>query len=145
MKVYFENIYAHIGYLLYALAAEHGKLLTVEYDTLKRIIDRHWVPGMKDHYRSEMDLLQQIHTGVHNAYVTSMNGYQSFSFFENYYLVNKIPFGRSLREKIIVCANAIVETFSRNGHTSVLIKQLQSLLELSPPLPGMNAVRLSNS
>ena len=134
MKANFENIYEHMGYLFYALAAEFSKLSSREYSELEKLIDEHWQPGNTREAWLQSHLVQHLHAGIENAYINSLSAEEGFDIFENYYLVHKHSFGLPLREKIYECGNAIVHEFYQLHHDSELIRKVEKLLELRPEL-----------
>lgn len=103
MKAYFEHIYEHIGYLFYAIAAEHGKLNGVTFDNLNRLIDTQWYPA--DNGQSlEIRLASYLRSGLRNAFDASMEAEEAFDRFQNYFSVQRLAIGKPLRSKIVATA-----------------------------------------
>jgi hypothetical protein len=131
MKIYFEHIYEHIGYLFYAVACEHGMLNAVTYDKLNRIIDLQWKPTDVGQ-TLDQHLVGCLHSGLLNAFKTSMPAEKAYRRFQEYYNLHYVPFGKPLRSKIISMANTIASEFSGNGKKSALVSALETLLAVNP-------------
>lgn len=139
MKTSFEKLYEHVGYLFYALAAEHGKLSSADYLKLKEIIDRYWAGSAHGDLRLQpylngyvLSLNGYLLSGVRNAIDEGMDADEAFLFFENYYAVHKLFFGSALKEKIALTDNSIAAVFPGNNHQRAVIKNVEELLELKP-------------
>ena len=128
MKVYFEHMYEHIGYLFYALATEHGKLNGVTLEKLIRLIDQQWYPP-DNGTTIESHLASHLHSGVRKAFDTSMPAFEAFDYFKSYFDIHGDPYGQPLRSKMFATANTIAAEFSGNGKKSDLLPTLKMLLE----------------
>jgi uncharacterized protein YejL (UPF0352 family) len=128
MKANFEILYEHIGYLFYALASEFHKLSSYEDSKLNELINEHW--KILDSKEAPLQLLlnEHLHNGVHNAMSVSWNPDQAFRMFEDFYLVHRISFGDTLREKIQKCSDEIVHDYCRLHCDSKIITELKWLL-----------------
>lgn len=133
MKVYFEHIYEHIGYLFYAIASERGKLNAVSLDKLNRLIDQQWHPAGNG-ATIETHLAACLHAGIRTAIDSAMSPEEAFDLFHNYYEVHTLPFGQPLRLKIQATANTLAAEFSGNGTRSHFIEALEKLLEVRSKL-----------
>jgi hypothetical protein len=131
MKVYFEHIHEHIGYLFYAIASEHGKLNAVTFDKLKRVVDQQWYP-VSNGISVESNLTNYLQSGMQNAYDTLMTSREAFDLFKSYYDIHSLPFGKFLRSKIFATANTIASESSGNGAKSEFITSLEKLLAVNP-------------
>jgi hypothetical protein len=133
MKVTFESLYEHIGYLFYALASEFHKLSSYEDSKLNELIEEHWKVLHPKDAPLHHHLNEHLHTGVHNAMTASLLPDQAFKIFEDYYLVHKRSFGDTLRDKIQKCSDQIVHDYYTARCDSKLITQLKSLLRSQHP------------
>lgn len=131
MKVYFEHIYEHIGYLFYAIASEHGKLNAASLDKLTRLIDQQWYPAGNGS-TIEARLVGYLHSGLRNAMDSAMSADRSFDYFHDFYEVHALPFGLPLRSKILATGNTLASEFSGNGTRSHFIHELEKLFEVKP-------------
>lgn len=131
MKVYFEHIYEHIGYLFYAVATERRKLNPVSFGKLRRVIDLQWSSSTNGQ-TTESNLLGYLHSGLRNAFDTSMDSVKAFDDFTSYYDIHNVPFSSTLRSKIFNTAKTISSEFSGNGKESEYLKYLESLLAVNP-------------
>lgn len=131
MKIYFEHIYEHIGYLFYAVACERGMLNAVTYDKLNRLIDQQWKPTDSGQ-TLEQHLISCLHSGLLNAFKTSMPAEKAYNRFKDYYNLHYLPFGKTLCSKVISTANTIASEFSGNGKKSVLVSALEMLFAVNP-------------
>ncbi|MFZ6014668.1 MAG: hypothetical protein ACOYXT_30285 [Bacteroidota bacterium] len=131
MKVYFEHIYEHIGYLFYALARAHGKLNEVSFDKLNQLIDQQWSSdGNTQNLESHM--VNYLRSGLRNAFDTAMSAGAAYDHFKSYYDIHSTPFGSSLRSKILATADSIAAAFSGNGKKSEFLAYLEKLLSVNP-------------
>lgn len=128
MKVNFEILYEHIGYLFYALASEFHKLSSYEDSKLNELIDNHWKVLHPEEAPLHLRLNEHLHTGVRNAMAASWDPDQAFALFEDFYLLHGISFGGSLREKIQKCSDEIVHEFYKLNCDSKIITELKGLL-----------------
>lgn len=128
MKVDFEILYEHIGYLCYALASEFHNLSSYEDSKLNELIDEHWKILHPKEAPLHLRLNEHLHTGVHNAMAASWSPDQAFKMFEDFYLLHRISFGDTLRGKIQKCSNVIVHDYYKLNCNSKLITELKWLL-----------------
>jgi hypothetical protein len=131
MKIYFEHIYEHIGYLFYAVAAEHGMLNAVTYDKLYRLIDQRWKPTDTGQ-TLELHLVRCLHAGLLQAFKTSMTADAAYNHFKDYYTLHYQPFGKPLRSRILSTAGTIASEFSGDGKKSAIISGLETIFSISP-------------
>lgn len=134
MKVHFEHIYEHIGYLFYAIACEHGKLNAVKFDKLKRVVDQQW-RSFGNGVAIESNLANYLQAGVRNAYDTKLTSQEAFDLFKNYHDIHCLPFGGSMTSKIIAIASKIASEFSGNWTKSEFISTLKNLLAVNSIVP----------
>jgi hypothetical protein len=128
MKVDFEILYEHIGYLFYALASEFHKLSSYEDSKLNELIEEHWKVLHPTEAPLHVRLNEHLHTGVHNAMAALWNPDHAFKAFDDFYLVHRISFGDTLREKIQKCSDEIVHDYYKLHCDSEIIKELKWLL-----------------
>lgn len=131
MKFSFEDVYRHIGYLFYALAAEHGKLNTVTFDKLTRLVDQQWYPSGGE-TTVETQLVGHLHDGLRTAFEMAKPSSEAFFDFKSYYSIHVAPFGQSLRSRIFSTSNTIASEFSGNGKKSAFLTELEKLLVVNP-------------
>jgi hypothetical protein len=131
MKAYFEQIYEHIGYLFYAIAAEHGKLNAVTFDRLNRLIDQQWYPAGNGQ-SLDAQLVNHLHSGLRKAFDASMWAEEAFDRFQSYFGVHSLPIGRPLRSKIFATANMLASEFSWNGKQSKFVSSLAKMFAVNP-------------
>ena len=137
MKVNFEHIFEHIGFLFYAVAAEQRTLHPADYDRLKNLIGLEWVTGLNYNVDLQSRLKRALFEGVSKGFDNSMNAEEAFVRFRDYYEMHSLPFGNLLKLKIISTAIIIHTEFSDNGHSSGIIARLDKLLQATPaPLPA---------
>jgi hypothetical protein len=128
MKVDFQILYEHVGYLFYALASEFHKLSPSEDGKLNELIDRHWKVLHPKEAPLHLCLNEHLHTGVRNARAASWHPDYAFTAFEDFYLVHRISFGDTLTEKIQKCSDEIVHRFHELHCDSKIIVELKWLL-----------------
>ena len=132
MKVNFETLYEHIGYLFYALASEFRKLSLDEsrmWNELNKRVDQHWKVMHPQEAWLHLRLHEHIHLGIQNALSASLTPAQAFSIFEDFFAVHKVSFGVPLKEKIQKCSNEIAHDFGTLNHDSEMITEVKRLLE----------------
>ena len=127
MKVTFEALYEHIGYLFYALASEFHKLSAYEDSKLNELIDGHWEVLPLREAPLHLRLNEHLHAGVHHAMAASLPPQQAFKMFEDYYLVHKLSFGDTMRDKIQQCSDEIVRDYYTQHCNSKFITELKIL------------------
>jgi hypothetical protein len=128
MKVDFEILYEHIGYLFYALASEFHNLSPYEDSKLNELIDEHWKVLHTKETTLDLRLNEQLHAGVHNAMAALWGPDQAFQAFKCFYLIHKISFGEPLRKKIQKCSDEIVHDYYKLHCNSKIITELKWLL-----------------
>lgn len=140
MKVNFDKIYEHIGYLFYALAAERGKLTSADRAKLARIIDHNW--GILKEGKSPLQahLKNDLMIGIDHAFDLSMNTKEAYALFENYYLLNKLPFNHTLKDKIFQTTHAVASAFLGNNSCHLqVVKDVEALLEIKHEISHSSA------
>lgn len=125
MKVNFDHIYEHIGYLFYALATESRQ---VDSAILQTWIDQHWFPDPSRATDLQLHLVECLHTAMRQAFDNAMTPAHAFGEFRLYYEIHRIPFGPELRAKITSVATALVREYGKPGKESVLLHELMSVL-----------------
>lgn len=117
MKVNFENIYEHIGYLFFALASKDGELPTDRLNKLTELIENIWRPITIGDPILNMNLVNCIHTGVKYAIQNEMSAEHAMTSFIDYYRIHSLPFSKALKEKILASSIQIIKEFpaGRNG------------------------------
>lgn len=128
MKADFEILYEHIGYLFYALASEFHVLSYYENRKLNELIDEHWKVLHPMEAPLHLRLNEHLHTGMRNAMAASWNPNQAFKAFKDFYLVHRISFGQTLRDKIQKCSDQIIRDYYRQPFDSKIITELKGLL-----------------
>lgn len=131
MKFSFNDVYRHIGYLFYALATEHGKLNTITFDRLIRLVDQQWYPSGNE-TTIETHLVGHLHDGLRTAFDGAKSSREAFHDFKTYYTIHGAPFGQSLRSRIFSTSNTIASEFSGNGKKSDFLTELEKLLVVNP-------------
>lgn len=131
MKVYFEDIYEHIGYLFYAVASERMKLNTESLDKLMRLVDQQWYPAGNG-TTLEAHLAGELHSGCRKAMNSIMSPEQAFDHFQQYYEVHALPFGQPLRSKILATVKTLAAEFFGNGTKSHFVARLEGMFEMKP-------------
>lgn len=132
MKVNYENIYEHIGYLFYALASGKGKLSSAELVRLTDMIEKTWKPITNGDPVLHMHLVDCIHAGVRYAIDNLMRPDHALTSFCDYFRIYSLPFSKTLKEKIIGSAVLILKEFSGNRQNEHVETDLEELMGLKP-------------
>jgi hypothetical protein len=111
MKVNFESIYEHVGYLFYGLACRNGDLSTAQSIKLTDLIETTWRPTANGDPGIYLHLVDCIHGGISYALENGFDSEEAMLSFSNYYQNHSRPFGEPLKEKILATAAAIVKEF----------------------------------
>lgn len=128
MKVDFEILYEHVGYLFYALASEFHKLSSYEDSKLNQLIDQHWRVLHPNESPLDLRLNEHLHNGLHKAMSATWGPGQAFKMFEDFYFVHRISFGEALRAKIEKCSEEIVREYYKLHCDSKKLMELKWLL-----------------
>jgi hypothetical protein len=111
MKVNFESIFEHIGYLFYGLACRNGDLSTAQFLKLSDLIEATWRAKTSGDPGIYLHLVDCIHGGISYAQENGFDSQEAMVSFTNYYQNHSGPFGEPLKEKIFATASAIVKEF----------------------------------
>lgn len=130
MKVNFEDIYRHIGFLFYAVASKGTGLSASDRLRLTDIIERNWRQTGNGDPGLNMHLVDCIHGGIRYAIVNSMSRDHAISSFIDYYMIHTLPFSPELKKKIINSASLISAEFPESSHSGQLKQNLESLMHL---------------
>ena len=130
MKANFENIYANIGFLFYAIASEENRLSSAEYATLKTIIAEKWQPERDSDAGLQLHFLACMNNSVWVAFHNHMTAQKAFELWENCFFVHNLFIGGSLRQRILETARAIAHEFSIsvNCHKPNILKDTVVLM-----------------
>lgn len=129
MKIYYENIYEHIGKLFYALASEEKLLTLTDYCKLKKIIEKEWEEMSSGDQGIQAHLVAYLYSGIKACIESSISPEKAFELFENNYLLHRVQFSPYFKERILVVARSITHEFSPDGISSRFQKELKSLFE----------------
>ena len=130
MKVNFEDIYRHIGFLFYALATKDTGLLANDRLRLTDIVERNWRQKGNGDPGLNMHLVDCIHDGIRYAIVNSMSRDHAMSSFRDYYTIHPLPFSPELKKKIVGAAILISAEFPERSHNGQLKENLESLMHV---------------
>jgi hypothetical protein len=131
MKVNFEDIYEHIGFLFFAVASRaKGRLSPSALIKLTEIIEKEWRPVSGGDVALNMHLVDCIHAGVRYAMDNLTAPSSALESFRNYYTIHALPFGKALREKIISSALKIETEFSSRTQLNGSQHDLAELMHL---------------
>lgn len=111
MKIDFENIYEHIGFLHYGVASRSGGLSASSLTRLKDFIEKTWQPETSG-YSLTQHLIDSIHEGVRFASENKMSSEHAISSFADFYKMHSLPFSEALKAKIISSLIALTDYFS---------------------------------
>jgi hypothetical protein len=111
MKVNFESLYEHIGYLFYGLACRNGELSTAQFAKLADLIEANWRPAINGDPGIYLHLVDCIHGGIRYAQENDFDSEEAMSSFSNYYEIHPLPFSEPLKEKVLASAALIVMEF----------------------------------
>lgn len=128
MKVDFEILYEHIGYLFYALAFETRQPSSFQHGKLSLIIDKHWKVADPKEESLHLRLNDHLHSGVRHAMASTWHPEHAFTIFEEFYLVHRSSFGYVLKDKIQESASEIAHDFYSLHRHSKLVMELNWLL-----------------
>jgi hypothetical protein len=131
MKVNYEDIFEHIGYLTYSMALPHGALSERSVVKLKNLIDLLWI----DKDPLSMHLNDCAKAGITYCLDNFMTSEHAFSSFVNYFRIHRLPFGKPLQQRIISLTQEVFAAFpSPEGATRVeLVGQILADRNLSKP------------
>lgn len=132
MKVNFENIYEHIGYLFYALAGGKDELSTDQLVKVTDLIEQAWKPTSNGDPDLQLRLVKCIHEGVSYAAENEMSAEHAFSSFHTYYQLHGLSFSKALKEKIMVSAAVILKEFSGSRSNGFIGVELERLMGVKP-------------
>ena len=107
MKVNYEDLFEHIGYLVYSIVLPCGTLSENTILKLKNIVGLVW----KENDSLSMHLNDCAVSGVEYCVDNSMTSDHAFESFKNYFMIHSLPFGVGLREKIIAVSQSAFEKF----------------------------------
>ena len=128
MKVNFEEIYEHIGFLLYSIAFSHAQISEEEVKKLTNVLDGIGKDNQDD--RLTVHLSDCTKEGVTYCLENTMTQEHAFSSFTDYFRIHTLPFSKSLREKIISLARAVFDELpSPTGQQK--LESLEQLLQES--------------
>ena len=123
MKVNFEILYEHIGYLFYALAFESRQPSSLQHDKLRQLIDKRWKADDLKNDPLNLRLNEHLQSGVRHAITSSWHPEHAFTVFEEFYLVHRNSFGPVLKEQIQKSAIEIAQAFyTLQGHPKLAIE-----------------------
>src|SRR5690349_19472989 len=101
MKVNFELLYEHIGYLFYSLSKDDGQFSVSDLKKLKELVDLRWRHDLNGDGTLQTHLTDCIHLGIRVCVNESWTSEKAFLSFKNFYKIHSLPFSSSLREKIL--------------------------------------------
>jgi hypothetical protein len=125
-----QELYTHLGYLFYSVAAVDKRITPAEMQTFKSLVRKTWVPieDSADEFGSDnafyieiaFDYLQENGTSSDAAYKK----------FEEYFIDNKAQFGNKIKQLTIATADEIANSFSGTNKSELsLLTQLRLLLQ----------------
>jgi hypothetical protein len=132
MNFDFENVYLHIGYLLYGLASCDKGLSLRDQEKLNQLIEGSWGPGSNGDHTFKKHLTTCIRQGINHAVDTKMSAANALDRFRNYFLTRSYAFGTRLRNKILSSVRLIVENFRGADASNEVDREIQALLESQP-------------
>lgn len=125
MKINYEDIFEHIGFLAYSIAQPAGPISELRIEKLKGIVDLVW----KENDTVTMHLNDCIMSGITFCIDNSMTPEHAFSSFENYFEIHRAPFGEQLRKKIVSLSQGIFGEF-QSPDGAVRVERVIQLMEL---------------
>jgi len=128
MKVNFEIIYEHVGYLFFALTQQKKKLSSEELMRLHRLVDTYWRQTPNGDITLYIHLTDCIHAGIKHATTEAWSSEAARHSFENYYKLHAMPFGTALKEKIFTFISILNKEFP--GNEQYIQKTLQHLKDV---------------
>lgn len=139
MKVNFENIYEHIGYLLFSVTSGKGKLSDVELLKLTDVVEKTWRPVVNGDSALQMHLVDCIHAGIRYAIENSMTPEQALASFRSFFQIHSFAFGKSLKEKIVSSVMALHKELPHSRQHEFVETELGDLMGLKsmPVEPGL--------
>lgn len=134
MKVDFESIYRHIGHLFYGLAFNAKNPTVEQVVKLTDLIETIWKPVAGGDAGLHLHLVDCIHDGIRSAIENGMSSGQALSSFNTYYQIHPLPFGQSLKEKIMATVLAIVNEVPHRSSNGFDKEALSQLLNVNAPV-----------
>jgi hypothetical protein len=129
MKVDFDRISEHIGYLFYALASEDQKLLSSDLSRITDIIENVWKGQPNGDHSLHGHLTHCINEGIRYALDNRMESAEALQSFKTYFLMHPMAFGSGLRSNILSSADQIIKEFQGRSGSGVMERELQVLLQ----------------
>lgn len=111
MKVNFEDIYQHIGFLFYGLASRDGKLSSQDFSRLTEMLEKNWAHTGNGDPVLTMHLVDCMYEGILYAIGNAMSTDHALASFRTYYRIHPLPFSQVLKERIISSSMLISREF----------------------------------
>lgn len=128
MKVNFEPLYEHIGYLFFALTAKERQLSQGDLMKLTELIEKNWKPVTNGDPVLDMHLAECIHAGIRYAVQNGMSPDHAFKSFMDYFRIHSLPFSKTLKERILALSLQIMQEFPSDQRGSRMQFEMEKRL-----------------
>lgn len=126
----YETLYEKLGHLFYAIASADKHVQPAEFERLKSLVSKEWLPLEDSTDEFGTDAAHYISIAFDYLSNEGISSEDSFAVFSSYYELNakKIPDG--IRKKVLSTATAIADAFaSTNKQEKEILKELKGLLK----------------
>jgi hypothetical protein len=94
---------------------------------LREIVTRHWRGNLSDGVL-ESRLINDIFQTIDIAATEKTSSIKAMQYFQTFYSIHQIAFGKTLREKVIATVKEITDTFQRDVNQPRLVGELNTML-----------------
>lgn len=130
MKVNFEDIYRHIGFLFYGLASRDGKVSSQDFSRLTEILEKDWGRAGSGDPVLTMHLVDCMYEGIRYAIDNAMSTEHALASFRNYYRIHPLPFSQVLKERIISSSMLISREFPQRSQHARINEGMEAFMHL---------------
>jgi hypothetical protein len=108
-----QDLYAHLGFLFYSIAAGDRRVTPAEVAQLKQEVRKHWMPLEPSRDEFGTDMAHYMDISFDYAVGERMSAREAFDRFKDYYASEHAAFDPSTKALIVRTATAIAA--SQNG------------------------------
>lgn len=129
MRTNYLKIYEQLGYLFYALASADKRLRKIEFEILKKDVEREWIPleSSTDEYGT--DAANYIYFTYDSLLEQDLPPMEAFNSFCEYFRQHAGAFDDEVRRKIKTTAEHMSKAVGNNHTEAYMIKELKKLLK----------------